>query len=121
MHMAASAVINAVWDFTARAVNKPLWRLLADLNPEDLGAQVDFRYLPDALTEQEAFELPTAAKAGRADREGLPPPHGYPAYATTPGWIGYDDAWWPDQAHTWPTTPTRRSPSTSAPSQGKRR
>ena len=91
MHMAASAVINAVWDLTARAADKPLWRLLADLSPEDLVAQVDFRYLRDALTEREAFELLTAAKSGRPDREGLLLSHGYPAYTTTPGWLGYDD------------------------------
>jgi L-fuconate dehydratase len=91
MHMAASAVINAVWDLAARAADKPLWRLLADLSPDDVVAQVDFRYLRDALTEREAFDLLTAVKAGRADREGLLPSHGYPAYTTTPGWLGYDD------------------------------
>jgi L-fuconate dehydratase len=84
MHMAASAVINAVWDLAARAADKPLWRLLADLSPDDVVAQVDFRYLRDALTEREAFDLLTAAKAGRADRERLLPSHGYPAYTTTP-------------------------------------
>jgi L-fuconate dehydratase len=91
MHMAASAVINAVWDLAARAADKPLWRFLADLSPEAVVAQVDFRYLRDALTEREAFDLLTAAKEGRADREGLLLSQGYPAYTTTPGWLGYDD------------------------------
>ncbi len=91
IHMAAAAVVNAVWDLHARAAGKPLWQLLADLEPEQIVALVDFRYLRDALTEQEALALLTRASHGRAERRALLLERGYPAYTTTPGWLGYDD------------------------------
>jgi L-fuconate dehydratase len=92
VHMAAGGIVNAVWDLAARRAGKPLWRLLADLSPEELVAQVDFRYLRDALTETEALGLLRDARAGRADRERALLDNGYPAYTTTPGWLGYDEA-----------------------------
>ena len=67
IHMAASAVLNAFWDLAARAAQKPLWQHLADLTPEEVVAQVDFRYLRDALTENDALMLLRAATA-RTDR-----------------------------------------------------
>ena len=91
IHMAAAAVLNALWDLAARSAGKPLWKLLADLTPEQVVSLVDFRYLRDALTEDEALDLLRAAKAGQADREARLLEQGYPAYTTTPGWLGYDD------------------------------
>ncbi|GAA0404551.1 enolase C-terminal domain-like protein [Micromonospora gifhornensis] len=91
VHMAAGGLVNAVWDLAARRAGQPLWKLLADLTPEQLVAQVDFRYLRDALTEQEAVALLRAAADGRAERERILRTEGYPAYTTTPGWLGYDD------------------------------
>ena len=91
IHMAASAVLNAFWDLAARAAGKPLWRHLADLTPAEVVALVDFRYLRDALTEDEALALLQAARPGRAEREARLVEQGYPAYTTTPGWLGYDD------------------------------
>jgi L-fuconate dehydratase len=91
VHMAAGGLVNAVWDLAARRAGKPLWKLLADMSPDELVAQIDFRYLRDALTEKEALALLTAGVAGRADRERALLEKGYPAYTTTPGWLGYDD------------------------------
>ncbi|HEV2634653.1 MAG TPA: enolase C-terminal domain-like protein [Actinocrinis sp.] len=91
IHMAAGAVVNAVWDLAARSAHKPLWQLLADLTPEQLVELVDFRYLRDALTEQDALEILRAARDGRERREQELLERGYPAYTTTPGWLGYDD------------------------------
>ncbi|GAB3841461.1 hypothetical protein GCM10029963_12690 [Micromonospora andamanensis] len=91
MHMAAGGLVNAVWDLAARRAGKPLWKLLADLTPEQVVAQVDFRYLRDALTEEEATALLRAAEGGRGEREQRLRAEGYPAYTTTPGWLGYDD------------------------------
>ncbi len=91
VHMAAGGIVNAVWDLAARRAGKPLWKLLADLTPEQLVAQIDFRYLRDALTEDDALGLLRAGAAGRAQREEHLLRHGYPAYTTTPGWLGYDD------------------------------
>ena len=91
MHMAVAAVVNALWDLRARREGKPLWKLLADLQPEELVDLVDFRYLSDALTPEEALVILCGASAGRAEREARLRAHGYPAYTTSPGWLGYDD------------------------------
>src|SRR6266496_2773489 len=92
MHMAVGAVVNAAWDLAARRAGVPLWKLLSDLTPEQIVDLVDFRYLTDALTPEEALEILRAAEPGRASREAVLRERGYPAYTTTPGWLGYDDA-----------------------------
>jgi L-fuconate dehydratase len=92
MHMAIGAVVNAVWDLAAKRAGVPLWKLLSDLTPEQIVDLVDFRYLTDALTPDDALEILRQAKPGRAEREAVLRERGYPAYTTTPGWLGYDDA-----------------------------
>ncbi|MFG2834069.1 enolase C-terminal domain-like protein [Streptomyces zaomyceticus] len=91
MHMAVGAVVNAVWDLAAKRQRKPLWKLLADADPEWLVSQVDFRYITDALTPEEALELLRRGKDGRVERENVLRDRGYPAYTTSPGWLGYSD------------------------------
>lgn len=91
MHMAAGAVVNAAWDLHARREGKPLWRLLAELSPAELVGLVDFRYLRDALTPQEALDILQRAESGRPQRQQDLLTQGYPAYTTTPGWLGYTD------------------------------
>lgn len=91
MHMAIGAVVNAVWDLAAKRAGKPVWRLLADAEPQWLADQVDFRYIEDALSREEALALLRAGKEGAADRRAHLLAHGYPAYTTSPGWLGYSD------------------------------
>jgi L-fuconate dehydratase len=91
MHMAIAAVVNALWDLKAKRAGLPLWRLLARMTPEELVALVDFRYLTDALTPGEALDILRRAEPGRAAREEALLAGGYPAYTTSPGWLGYDD------------------------------
>lgn len=91
MHMAAGAVINAAWDLAATAAGKPVWEFLAGMTPEELVSLVDFRYLTDALTPDEALAILRAAEPGRAERAALLRTDGYPAYTTSPGWLGYSD------------------------------
>ncbi len=91
MHLATAAVVNAVWDLWAKARKVPLWQLLSELSPDELVAAVDFRYIEDALTPEEAVDLLRSAAPGREQREVVLRARGYPAYTTSAGWLGYDD------------------------------
>ncbi|MCP9211543.1 enolase C-terminal domain-like protein [Streptomyces sp. NEAU-Y11] len=91
IHMATGAVVNAAWDLAAKRAGKPVWRFLCEMAPEELVAQVDFRWLSDALTPEEALEILRHAESGRDERIARLLKRGYPAYTTTPGWLGYSD------------------------------
>jgi len=91
IHLATAAVVNAVWDLYAKAEGKPLWQLLAGLTSEELVRCIDFRYLTDALTRQEALEILRRHEPTRAAREAEMRARGYPAYTTSAGWLGYPD------------------------------
>lgn len=91
IHMAVGAVINAMWDLKAKRAGVPLWRLLTDLEPEEIVGLVDFRYLSDALIPDEALDILRRARTGREQRIATLLESGYPAYTTSPGWLGYDD------------------------------
>jgi L-fuconate dehydratase len=91
MHISTAAVVNAVWDLWAKTRGVPVWRLLADLSPEEVVSTVDFRYISDAIAPDEAVALLLAAAPGRDERERALREKGYPAYTTSAGWIGYDD------------------------------
>ena len=92
MHMAIGAVVNALWDLKAKRAGLPLWELLAAMTPEEIVSLVDFRYLTDALTPSDALGILRSAVPGRDARRAELLATGYPAYTTTPGWLGYDDA-----------------------------
>lgn len=92
VHLALAAVVNAVWDLLARRAGKPLWQYLADLPPEAIVRAVDFRHISDALAPEAALELLEAQRPGRAEREAVLVRDGYPAYVTSAGWLGYDEA-----------------------------
>ncbi|MEU0837406.1 L-fuconate dehydratase [Streptomyces sp. NPDC005969] len=91
MHMAAGAVVNAAWDLAAKQAGRPVWQFLAEMTPEELVSLVDFRYLTDVLTPDEALEILRKAEPGRAARAERLRAEGYPAYTTSPGWLGYAD------------------------------
>ncbi|WP_307783583.1 L-fuconate dehydratase [Streptomyces spinoverrucosus] len=92
LHMAIGAVVNAVWDLAAKRAGRPLWQLLADAEPEWLVSQIDFRYLTDALTPEDALTILRRGREGAQERRARLLERGYPAYTTSPGWLGYDDA-----------------------------
>jgi len=92
MHMAIGALVNAVWDLRCRIDGQPLWRVLSQLTPHELVHQIDFTYIDDAVTPPEALTLFEAAAEGRAERVKLLEADGLPAYTTSAGWLGYDDA-----------------------------
>ncbi|MHB6905052.1 enolase C-terminal domain-like protein [Streptomyces sp. DB-54] len=91
MHMAIGAVVNAAWDLAAKRARKPLWQLLADAEPEWLAGQVDYRYITDALTPDEALALLERGREGAPQRAERLRATGYPGYTTSPGWLGYSD------------------------------
>ncbi|MEU4452748.1 L-fuconate dehydratase [Nocardioides sp. NPDC023903] len=90
-HLALAAVMNAVWDLAARKAGKPLWRLLADMTPEELVDVADLSYLSDALTREEALDILRASVPHREERIRHLESTGYPCYTTSAGWLGYSD------------------------------
>lgn len=92
IHLATAAVVNAVWDLWAKEQGKPLWQLLAEMSPEEIVRCIDFRYLTDALTPDEALVLLQRQEDTKARRIAALKETGYPAYTTSAGWLGYDDA-----------------------------
>ncbi len=91
IHLAAAAVINAVWDLWARIESKPVWQVICDMSPEQFSACVDFRYLTDALTPNQAVEILSRHTSTRAQRIEELNGIGYPSYTTSAGWLGYSD------------------------------
>lgn len=91
IHLATAALVNAVWDLYAKAEGKPLWKLLADMSPEEVVSCVDFRYIRDAITPKEAIALLERHADTRAEREAELRRAGYPAYTTSAGWMGHSD------------------------------
>ena len=92
IHLALAAVINAVWDLWAKSAGKPVWKLVADLSPAEIVSLIDFRHIRDALTPEEAHALLERQRPTRGVREAQLRAQGYPAYTTSAGWLGYDDA-----------------------------
>jgi L-fuconate dehydratase len=91
IHLATAAIVNAVWDLYAKSEGKPLWRLLSNMSPEELVSCIDFRYITDALTPEEALEILRRNEGTKQDREAAILEDGFPAYTTSAGWLGYSD------------------------------
>src|SRR5262249_6687555 len=91
IHLATAAVVNAVWDLYAKAQRKPLWKLLADMSADELVRCIDFRYISDVLTPDEARAILRRNEPTRALREAEMVRDGFPAYTTSTGWLGYSD------------------------------
>ena len=91
IHLATGALVNAVWDLWAKDAGKPVWQLVGEMSPEEIVRLIDFRYLTDALTPDEAFDILNAAETGKAERFETLKAEGYPCYTTSAGWLGYPD------------------------------
>jgi L-fuconate dehydratase len=91
IHMALAAIVNAVWDLYAKSQKKPLWKLLADMSPRAIVACIDFRYITDALTPDEAVAILERHAPTKLAREAELLESGYQAYTTSVGWFGYSD------------------------------
>lgn len=91
IHLAAGAIVNAVWDLMAKEAGKPVWQLVADMTPEQLVKIIDFRYITDCITPEEALSIFTAAQVGKAERVATLKAEGYRCYTTSAGWLGYSN------------------------------
>jgi L-fuconate dehydratase len=91
IHISMAAIVNATWDLEAKRAGKPVWKLLADMTPQEIVRCIDFRYITDALTPDEAIEILERQRATAGEREAILRRDGYPAYTTSAGWMGYPD------------------------------
>lgn len=91
IHLATGAVVNAMWDLLAKEAGKPVWQLVGEMSPEEIVKLIDFRYVTDVLTKDEALEILRAAAPGKAERIAKLKAEGYPCYTTSAGWLGYSD------------------------------
>jgi L-fuconate dehydratase len=91
MHLATGAVVNAFWDLLAKKEGKPVWQLVSELSAEEIADIVDYRYLTDVLTRDEAVAILKKAETGKAERIATLKAEGYACYTTSAGWLGYDD------------------------------
>ena len=91
IHLATGALVNAVWDLWAREADKPVWQLVSEMSPEEIVSLIDFRYITDALSPNEALDILRAAEPGKEARIAKLWAEGYPCYTTSAGWLGYSD------------------------------
>jgi L-galactonate dehydratase len=92
IHLALGAVVNALWDLWAKTLNKPVWRIVAEMTPEEVVRCIDFRYITDALTPEEAVALLKEIEPGKNDRiKEAEQNNAVPAYTTSAGWLGYTE------------------------------
>lgn len=91
IHLATGAVVNAVWDLWAKEADKPVWQLVGEMSPQEIVKLIDFRYLTDAITPEEALEILQKSETSKAARIETLKAEGYPCYTTSAGWLGYPD------------------------------
>lgn len=92
IHLATGAVVNAVWDLWAKLEGVPVWKLVSRMAPEEIVRLIDFRYITDCITSEEALAMLKVQEPGKAERLATLEREGYPCYTTSAGWLGYDDA-----------------------------
>lgn len=91
IHLATGAIVNAVWDLWAKAAKKPVWKLVADMSAEQLISCIDFTYITDVISPEEALKLVKANESTKQNRIAYLLKNGYPGYTTSPGWLGYSE------------------------------
>ncbi len=91
IHLATGAVVNALWDLWAKQEGVPVWKLVSRMSPEEIVKLIDFRYITDCITPEEALTLLQKQAVGKEERWATLEREGYPCYTTSAGWLGYDD------------------------------
>ena len=93
IHLALGALVNAIWDLWAKTLNKPVWRIIAEMSPEEFVKCIDFRYITDAITPEEAVGMLKRLEIGKAQRmKEAENDRAVPAYTTSAGWLGYGES-----------------------------
>lgn len=62
-----------------------MWQLLCDLEPEQLVSAIDFRYITDVITKEEALAILKENRPFKDERKSKILSDGYPAYTTQVG------------------------------------
>ncbi len=91
IHMAAAALVNAVWDLLAKRAGLPVWRYLSAMSPEQIVSAIDFRHISDALPRDRALDILNNRRPGKTERIDSLTREGHAAYTTSAGWLGYGD------------------------------
>ncbi len=91
IHLATGAVVNAFWDLLAKKRGKPVWQLVSEMSAEEIADIVDYRYLTDVLSREDALAILKRAEAGKAERIATLKREGYACYTTSAGWLGYPE------------------------------
>ncbi|KAJ5233995.1 uncharacterized protein N7469_005761 [Penicillium citrinum] len=89
-HLAVAGVLNAVWDLWGKILSKPVWKIICDMEPEEIVNCIDFRYITDAITPEESLELLRHTQKDKGSRlqEALNNT-AVPAYTTSAGWLAF--------------------------------
>ena len=86
--MACGAIINAVWDILAKMNNKPLWKQVSDMSPEEISGSIDFRHITDFLNQDEANHILQSHQQSKSKRISILKKEGYPCYVTLQAGLG---------------------------------
>ena len=88
--MALGSIINALWDAWGKVEKKPMWKLLVNMPPQMIVDAIDWRYMEDALTKDEALEILNERLDEHHALEIAIQEKGPKAYSTA-GWLGLTD------------------------------
>ncbi|TRY67692.1 hypothetical protein TCAL_02766 [Tigriopus californicus] len=91
IHLAMAAIVNAFWDLWGKIAKKPVWKLLSEMSPERIISLINFKYINDYLSKEEALAILKKNEPFKRERELWITKRGFPAYTTQVGWLGYDD------------------------------
>ena len=91
VHMAVAAIFNCLWDLIAKKNKKPLWRFVAESNPEKIVSWLTFKYIEDVLNPDQALKILEESQNEKQVRIDTILKEGYPSYTTAAGWLGYSD------------------------------
>lgn len=89
-HLAVAGVLNAVWDLWGKILGLPVWQIVCEMSPEEIVRCIDFRYITDAITPEEAISMLKVTAKGKDERlKEAFDNVAVPAYTTSAGWLAF--------------------------------